>query len=103
MSNEERYLEWLERLEIPIEETATQQRLIDYLVNELNYSDDQIDALVGTVDFRDIELESVGIHPFTIVFEWGKAIRYGISGLPGSWGFTRMMEIFDRRKEEEIE
>lgn len=103
MAQEERYQEWLERLEIPIEETATVARLTDYLFDTLGYSDLQIDAIVDAVDFRDIELADVGIHPFTIEFPWGKQIRYGIEGLPGAWGFTRMREIYERRKEEEVE
>ncbi len=100
MSEEAKYQEWLERLEIPVEDTATQETLVKYLIEELGYSDSQIDAIVGAVDFRDVDLADVGIHPFTIEFEWGKQIRYGIEGMAGAWGYTRMREIYERRVED---
>ncbi len=100
MSQEEKYMEWLERLEISVEDTSTLTKLTDYLVTELGYSDSQVDAIVGAVDFRDVDLADVGIHPFTIEFEWGKQIRYGIEGLPGAWGYSKMREVYERRVED---
>lgn len=100
-TDEQKCIEWLERLDIPVEETATVERLTRYLIDELGYGDAQIDALIEAADFTYIDLASVGIHPFTIKFPWGKDVRYGITGAPGAWGFEHMMEFYYRRKEEE--
>lgn len=95
---EERYQEWLERLEIPIEETAEYEKFQDYLRRELELSDTQIEALWGATETRYDVLAGHGIRPVTIVYPWGREVRYGIQGLPGLWGFERMREILGEEK-----
>ena len=96
-SKEERYQEWLERLEIPIEDTATYEQLQKYLRDELDFSDAQISALWEATGYRYEDLESIGIRPLIYVYETGpragqREVRYVITGVPGLWGYTAMKE-----------
>jgi len=95
---EERYQEWLERLEIPIEETTEYEQFQKYLKEELGLTDVQINALWEATGYRYEVLAGAGIRAVTVVYPWGREVRYGITGAPGLWGFTRMKEILAERE-----
>lgn len=91
---EERYQEWLERLEIPIEETAEYEKFQKYLQDEFGLGDTAVEALWEATGYRYEDLLAVGIHSVTITYPWGRAIRYGIAGYPGLWGYEKMKELY---------
>jgi len=93
-SAEERYQEWLERLEIPIEETAEIERLQTYLKEEFGFTEAQIDAIIGASEFRYTDLAEAGIHPVIVVYPWGREVRYGVAGQPGLWGYEAAKEWY---------
>jgi len=90
---EEKYQEWLERLDIPVEETATEEAFRT-LLEELGFTDRQIDALWEAATYRYENLEVVGIRPVTVVYPWGREVRWAIKGYPGLWGYEKMREIY---------
>jgi len=97
--SEERYQEWLERLEIPIEDTATLDGFRDYLRDEFAIEKDtQVMALWDAIEDK-LKLEEFGIHGLTIEYPWGKELRYGVQGLPGLWGWSRVQEIVEAEEE----
>jgi len=90
---EEKYLEWLERMEIPIEETATIKEFQDYLREEFGITEPaRIDALWGATD-RHFSLAEAGIRAVRIEYPWGVQIRYGVQGMPGLWGWEAVRTI----------
>lgn len=96
-TTEERYQEWLERLEIPIEETAVYEQFQKYLRDELEFNDAQIDALWEATHYRYEDLAEIGISPITYTYKTGprageREVRYGIAGVPGLWGYRAMKE-----------
>ena len=93
-SQEERYQEWLTRLEIPLEETTTVEKLQTYLRDELGMSAAQIDALVEATSFSTTNLAEAGIHPVIIEYPWGREVRYGVEGHPGLWGYESAIEWY---------
>ena len=97
--SEERYQEWLDRLEIPIEETATLDTFKDYLRDEFGFEKDtQVMALWGAMD-KKLDLADFGIHPLTITYPWGKELRYGVQGMPGLWGWESVQIIVEAESE----
>lgn len=96
---EERYQEWLDRLEIPIEQQANIAMFQEYLREEFNYGDEQVDALTSA-HILELDFESVGIHAVTVTYAWGKDLRYGITGEPGLWGFASAQRFYNERIEE---
>jgi hypothetical protein len=89
----ERYMEWLERMEIPIEEYETVERFQDYLLDEFGITGKRAEALTEAMTFCTEELLPEGVRPFTIEFPWGEQIRYAVKGHPGAWGWRRMLEL----------
>lgn len=86
--SEERYIEWLERLEIPIEDSATITALQAYLEQEMIPTPEQIAALWGATEFKYDVLAADGIRPIYITYPWGKELRFGVKGRPGLWGYV---------------
>lgn len=70
---EERYLEWLERADIPIEDTVTLDKLRDYLTEWLGFTptNQQLDAVGQAVATRYEQLPQVGIEFERIDQKWG--------------------------------
>ncbi|MBU0791798.1 MAG: hypothetical protein KKC55_15210 [Gammaproteobacteria bacterium] len=97
---EEQYQEWLDRLEIPIEEQSTIEDFQEYLKAEFLFGDAQVEALSGAFSVER-DFEKVGIHAVTVTYPWGKDLRYGISGAPGLWGFESAMRFYGERTEAE--
>ena len=89
--SEERYIEWLERLEIPIEESATIEALQVYLEQEMVPSPEQIAALFSATEFKYEVLAAEGIRPVYITYPWGKELRFGVKGHPGLWGYESVL------------
>jgi hypothetical protein len=93
VSSDERYQEWLDRLEIPIENTTDLETLKDYLKDELGIiGDAQVAALWSAVDISD-DLAAMGIRAVTVTYPWGRELRYGVQGMPGLWGWASVHEI----------
>jgi len=89
--SEERYIEWLERLEIPIEETATIEALQQTLENLMVPTPEQIAALYGAAEFKYSVLAAEGMRPVYITYPWGKELRFGVKGRPGLWGYESVL------------
>jgi len=93
-SKEERYEEWLGRLDIPIEEAETIEDLRTMLKEILGWipNEKQLQALW---DARGItfSLGDAGIRGITVEYPWGKERRYGVQGISGLWGWERVREI----------
>lgn len=102
---EERYLEWLERLEIPVEDTVSIGAFQSYLEDILGFipTDAQLDALWGGTEYRYEVLAPSGIRPMIITYPWGKDTRYFIEDFPGLWGFEGMKSILDMIYAYEVE
>ena len=92
--------EILGRLDIPLEAYEDQETLRAYLESTLELrTPKQVEAL-ETITTRiwenaphEFNMEDLGIRRITIEYPWGKELRYGIQGLPGLWGWTRVREI----------
>jgi len=97
---EERYQEWLERLDIPLEETATEEAF-KTLLEELGFTENQREALWEAATYRYEKIAPIGIRPVIIVYPWGREVRYGIKGRPGLWGYERMKEIAEELRGEQ--
>ena len=91
--DEDKCLDWLERLDIPVEEMKTVEGLKKYLEREFpGYKDTQINALVETAGI-EVSYSDHGITGLTITYPWGVEHRYGIQGLPGLWGWESVQTI----------
>lgn len=86
---EERYLEWLERLEIPVEATVSIEALQAHLKDTLSFipTPDQLNALWGGTSYEYDVLAPMGIRAVYVTYPWGNEIRFGVKGKPGLWGF----------------
>lgn len=93
ISNAERYTEWLERLDIPVEDMVTIEGFTKYLADELGITEEpRVSALTGARDI-DLRLSELDVKAISITYPWGEETRFGIKGYPGLWGWTRMKEI----------
>jgi hypothetical protein len=98
-SREEKYQEWLERLEIPITEQADIERFKEYLRDEFGITGElQIQALWSQVETKTAYTE-MGIRAVIVEYPWGKELRYGIQGMPGLWGWASVKEIMEAEEE----
>jgi len=89
---EERYMEWLTRMDIPVEETVTIERFQDYLREEFEITEPaRIEALWSSTETR-FALAGEGIRPIDITYPWGRETRYGWKGRPGLWGWKSISE-----------
>jgi len=92
-SSEERYQEWLTRLEIPLEETTDIETMKEYLREEFGITGiEQVEALWGATGMK-ANLSEHGIRVISITYPWGKETRYGVQGMPGLWGWESVMQI----------
>ena len=100
VDREERYQEWLSRMEIPIEATTDIQTLKDYLRDELELTlnPEQEAAIWSTLDKSELYAEH-GIHAVTVTYPWGKELRYGVQGLSGLWGWASIQTIMAAEEE----
>lgn len=98
MSDEEKYMEWLERLEVPIEETVSIKRFQTYLEDILFPTEARVEALWGAVEQKYEELAPEGVTPITIEYPWGAQVRYIIPEHPGLWGYEGMMRVLQEEE-----
>jgi hypothetical protein len=90
---EERYQEWLDRLEIPVENQVDIETLKSYLKDEFGITGDaQVEALWSATEVSADYAEH-GIRAVTITYPWGRELRYGVQGMPGLWGWERVQEV----------
>jgi len=91
---EERYEEWLVRLDIPIEQAETIEDLRNMLKEILGWepTEKQLEAL-WSARTTHIDLAAAGIHIVGTREAWGVNYRYGVQGLPGLWGWGKVREI----------
>lgn len=95
ISSDERYQEWLSRLEVPVEATTDIETLKDYLKDELGITGDaQVAALWDATGTKDM-LAEFGISPVTVdyVTRGFKELRYAVQGMPGLWGWESVQTI----------
>ena len=103
-SKEERYQEWLERLEVPIEEQATIEDFQGYLAEEFGLSTEQVNALWEAAEYKWTDLEPLGVNPVIYVYETGpragqREVRYTIEGSAGLWGWDTAKAYVDALRE----
>lgn len=97
-SSEEKYQEWLERLEIPVEETTSIERLKEHLRDEFGITGDlQVEALWSATGMS-ADLAEHGIRAILITYPWGRELRYGVQGMPGLWGWASIQEIMEEEE-----
>lgn len=98
-SPEERYQEWLDRMEIPLEQQTDIETMQRYLKDEFGITGEaQIGALWSAVEKADI-LGEHGIHSVTVTYPWGRELRFGIQGLSGLWGWAAVQQIMEEEEE----
>jgi hypothetical protein len=91
--NDERYQEWLERLEIPLEDLADIESMKTYLKDEFGIDGErQIEALWDTARLS-VNYSDMGINTVIVTYPWGRELRYGVQGIPGLWGWESIQEI----------
>lgn len=92
-SSEERYQEWLERMEIPLEQQTDIETMKEYLRDEFGITGDlQVEALWGATGHKESYTEH-GIRAVMVEYPWGTELRYGIQGMAGLWGWSAVQEI----------
>lgn len=90
---DERYQEWLDRLEIPVENTTDIETLKNYLKDEFGITGDaQVEALWSATGVTEV-YAAAGIRAVTVTYPWGKELRYGVQGMPGLWSWASVQEI----------
>lgn len=93
VSSDERYQEWLDRLEIPIEETRDIETLKAYLKDEFGIiGEAQVSALWDTTGIT-ADYAAHGIRAVTVTYPWGRELRYGVQGMSGLWGWKSIQTI----------
>ena len=94
MAYDERYEDFLNRLDLPIEAWEDKERLREELREQLKYepSDAQVESLWETMETLKRErwdepwLREHGVRTVVVHYPWGSEVRYGIQGIPGLWG-----------------
>jgi len=89
--------DWLERQDIPIEETGTLDDYLDYLEEELGIHEGSLDvaAKIYTEKYEylsQLDIRAIEYHGEIRGVEYVDT-RYGIKGYPGLWGRESMLEI----------
>lgn len=98
IAEEDKCIDWLERLDVPEADMQTIETLRNYLENTFpDYTAAQIDVLLH-VSGIETSLEEHGITWVGVRENWGQQARYGIQGVPGLWGYETVQQI---REEEE--
>jgi hypothetical protein len=105
MSTLERYVEWLERLEIPESDrlliAANQLTLLEALgrlPNPItNIAIQQLQALQNTFRYETTRLAELGIKPVVAAFTIGPPLRWTIKDKPGLWSTASIIDQFNLR------
>ena len=99
----ERYLEWLEREQIPDTAMVTLQSLKEYLEDQLMkagrkafpFSEKQVQALYRAAHFETKTLVELGIRAVYQPRYLYHPVRYLIKGQPGLWGFAKVQKVLE--------
>lgn len=102
---DEKYLDWLTRTDVSIEDVATITDLRELLRKQLElrprehlpYNAKQLEVLLKTAKFINEELTPLGIRPISVDYPWGLTTRYGIKGQPGLFGAAAVIRLLRRR------
>jgi len=97
--------EWLERQDIPVEETTEVTKYQKYVAEEYGFASDKQQEVVARQYEQKYEvLPQLGItsteRKYTYRGEPYSETRYAIEGAPGLWGRTSAMRIAAERLEE---
>jgi len=101
------FKDWLERQEVPIEETVTLDRYQDYLRRELGLRGGSIDAAAEIWRSKYEDLPRYGIRIIEYEVEY-RGVRYDvtravITGMPGLWGREETYRIAAERAAEALD
>jgi len=92
-SPEERYIDWLNRMDIPIEQQTDIETLRKYLSDEFSITKDaQVTALWGATKVSDL-LADYGIYYVGVRENWGINPRFAVQGLAGLWNWESIQGI----------
>ena len=95
---DEKIADWLQRMDIPVEDRATIEGFKAYLEEQFNwYTDAQREALLGAFKAKT-RFEEHGIRGVTMVRYGHVEVRYGIQGMPGLWGWSAVTEIMEEEE-----
>jgi len=92
-SKEEKYQEWLERMEIPIEETTDIRRFQQWLTDEIDATELQKEVLWEANKIKWEQISPREAKAVEYEFDWGKVIRWYIKGYRGAFGYEKMKEL----------
>ena len=92
-TKEERYLEWLERLEIPLEETVDVKHFQEVLYEEFGFGAKQVEGLTSVLEMKWERMMPAGIRVRLIDFKYYTDLRFAIRGYRGWFSYERMRRI----------
>lgn len=98
------YLDVLEAMDIPIEDTVTIEKFQTAIKSFLNAKTaegkaNQTDALMSALNMKYDKMVPMGITPKRINFGWGHQLRFGIKGKQGWFGIEKTREIMGKKFE----
>jgi hypothetical protein len=93
--------DWLERQDLPLEDTLTKEKYIEKVKTQVRWSEKSIPIFERVYERRYEVLEPSGIRPvertYTVAGEKFKETRYAITGEPGLWGRYKAYEFAQQR------
>jgi len=105
LAYDERYEDFLNRMDVPVEAWEDKERLRAHLREQLGYEpyDTQIEALWEYMETQKTEkwdepyLREHGVRRIVVYYPWGSQVRYVVQGLRGLFG----REFVEKLREEE--
>lgn len=95
--SKESFIDWLNRLDVPVEHTGTVDAYLDYLETQLGIHGGSLTVAKDVYAEKYNYLAELDIFSFPrhyiVAGEKRTETRYAISGYPGSWGRERAIEI----------
>lgn len=98
------YLEVLEAMDVPIEDTVTIEKFQSALSSFLNAKTaegkvHQTDAMMEALKMKYDKMIPLGVTPRRINFGWGHQLRFGIKGKKGWFGIEKTREAMGKEFE----
>jgi len=105
LAYDERYEDFLNRMDVPVEAWEDKERLREHLREQLGYEpyDTQVESLWEYMETQKQEkwdepyLREHGVRRVVVHYPWGTQVRYAVQGLRGLFG----RETVERIREEE--